>query len=44
MTDSVCGLTYPAATLTQRQDGLNNNVDRLANFVENTLAKRSRPA
>ncbi|KAL3158253.1 hypothetical protein ABBQ38_010504 [Trebouxia sp. C0009 RCD-2024] len=42
--DSACGLTYPAATLTQRQDGLNNSLVRLASFVENPLAKRAKPA
>ncbi|KAL3130609.1 hypothetical protein ABBQ38_008003 [Trebouxia sp. C0009 RCD-2024] len=42
--DSACSLTYPAATLTQRQDGLNNSLVRLASFVENPLAKRAKPA
>ncbi|KAL3131168.1 hypothetical protein ABBQ38_000472 [Trebouxia sp. C0009 RCD-2024] len=42
--DSACGLTYPAATLTQRQDGLSNSLVRLASFVENPLAKRAKPA
>ena len=43
---SACGLAHPAAAapLTQRQDGLNNSLVRLVSFVENPLARRSKPA
>ncbi len=42
---SACGLAHPAAaTLTQRQDGLNNSLVRLVSFVENPVGKRGKPA
>ena len=42
---STCGLAHlAAATLTQRQDGLNNSLVRLVSFVENPLGKRRKSA
>ena len=41
---SACGLAHPAAaTLTQRQDGLNNSLVRLVSLVENPFGKRAKP-
>lgn len=42
---SACGLAHPAAaTLTQKQEGLNNSLVRLVSFVENPVGKRGKPA
>ena len=42
---SACGLAHPAAaSLTQRQDGLNNSLVRLVSFVEHPVGKRGKPA